>query len=139
VRLRKAVIDTNLYIDWFNRGLREDLLLGRGLVRYLSAVALMELRTGATMLPARRAVDHLVRAYGSGGRIVAPPIDVFDRAGRTLQRLRESGREIRRSSLVHDVLIAHTARALGATVFTADADYEAIHAVLDFDLERVAP
>jgi predicted nucleic acid-binding protein len=50
----------------------------------------------------------------------------------------EEGREIRRASLVHDVLIAHTARALGATLFTADTDYEAIKTVLDFDLERVA-
>src|SRR5262245_26151250 len=97
----------------------------------------MELRTGATMLPARRAVDQLARAYRSGGRLVAPPVDVFDRAGRTLQLIREAGREIRRASLVDDVLIALTARALGAIVFTADEDYETIRAVLDFDLERV--
>ncbi len=133
---RKAVFDTNLYIDWFNQGLHEDLLLGRGFVRYLSAVVLMELRTGATMLPARRAVDQLARAYG-GGRFVAPPADVFDRAGRTLQRLKGAAREIRRASLVNDVLIALTARSLGATVFTADEDYVAIQSVLDFDLVRV--
>jgi predicted nucleic acid-binding protein len=134
---RRAIFDTNVYIDWLNAGLHEELLVGRGFVRYLSAVVLMELRTGATMLPARRAVDQLARAYGSGGRVVAPPVDVFDRAGRTLQRLREAGREIRRASLVQDVLIALTARALGATLFTADEDYEAIRAVLDFDLEWV--
>ena len=136
--LRKAVFDTNVYIDWLNAGLHEELLLGRGFVRYMSAVVLMELRTGATMLPARRAVNQLARAYGSGGRVVAPPVDVFDRAGRTLQQLREAGREIRRASLVQDVLIALTARALGATLFTADEDYEAIRAVLDFNLEQVA-
>jgi hypothetical protein len=30
-----------------------------------------------------------------------------------------------------------TARALGATLYTADADYDAIREVLDFELQRV--
>ena len=50
--LRKVIIDTNLYIGWMNQGLHEDLMLGQGLVRYLSAIVLMELRVGAAMLPA---------------------------------------------------------------------------------------
>jgi len=136
--LRKVILDTNLYIGWFNKGLHEGLMVGPGLVRYLSAVVQMELRVGATMLPARRALDQLVRAYRAAGRIVTPDAELFDQAGRTLQRLREAGREIRRSSLVNDVLIALTARSLGATVLTADEDYEAIRAVVDFKLEMIA-
>ncbi|WP_437733009.1 type II toxin-antitoxin system VapC family toxin [Sorangium sp. So ce1335] len=135
--LRKVLLDTNLYIGWLNRGIHEDLMIGPGPVRYLSAVVQMELRAGATTLPARRAVDHLGRAYRSAGRIVAPDAEVFDHAGRTLRRLREAGREVRRASLVNDVLIALSARSLGATVLTADEDYDAIRAVLDFKLERV--
>ncbi|WP_437905730.1 PIN domain-containing protein [Sorangium sp. So ce327] len=135
--LRKVLLDTNLYIGWLNRGIHEDLMIGPGLVRYLSAVVQMELRAGATTLPARRAVDHLCRAYRGVGRIVAPDAEVFDHAGRTLRRLREAGREVHRASLVNDVLIALSARSLGATVLTADEDYDAIRAVLDFKLERV--
>ncbi|WP_437547508.1 PIN domain-containing protein [Sorangium sp. So ce367] len=135
--LRKVLLDTNLYIGWLNRGIHEELMTGPGLVRYLSAVVQMELRAGATTLPARRAVDHLCRAYRSAGRIVVPDADVFDHAGRTLRRLREAGREVRRASLVNDVLIALSARSLGATVLTADEDYDAIRAVLDFKLERI--
>jgi predicted nucleic acid-binding protein len=135
---RKALLDTNLYIDWLNQGLHEELMLGRGLVRYLSAVVQMELRVGAKMLPARRAVDQLARAYRTAGRIVVPDAEIFDQAGRTLQKLREGGREIQRSSLVNDVLIALSARTLGATVFTADEDYQAIRSVVDFKLEMVA-
>ncbi|WP_437742914.1 PIN domain-containing protein [Sorangium sp. So ce1504] len=135
--LRKVLLDTNLYIGWLNRGIHEDLMIGPGLVRYLSAVVQMELRAGATTLPARRAVDHLCRAYRGAGRIVAPDAEVFDHAGRTLRRLREAGREVRRASLVNDVLIALSARSLGATVLTADEDYDAIRAVLDFKLERI--
>jgi predicted nucleic acid-binding protein len=138
VMLRKVILDTNLYIDWFNKGLHEDLMVGPGLVRYLSSVVQMELRVGATMLPARRALDQLVRAYRTAGRIVAPDREVFDQAGRTLQRLREEGREIRRASLVDDVLIALTARSIGATMLTADEDYEVIRSVVDFKLQRVS-
>jgi predicted nucleic acid-binding protein len=135
--LRKAILDTNLYIGWLNQGLHEELMLGPGLVRYLSAVVGMELRAGATVLPARRALDQLVRAYRLGGRIVAPYAEMFDHAGRALQRLRQGGREVRRASLVNDVLIALTARSIGATLLTADEDYRAIAAVIDFRLERV--
>jgi hypothetical protein len=53
--LTKVVLDSNVYIGWLNQGLHEDLMMGRGLIRYLSAVVHMELRVGATMLPARRA------------------------------------------------------------------------------------
>jgi predicted nucleic acid-binding protein len=135
--LRKVVLDTNIYLDWMNRGLREPLLIGPGFVRYLSAVVQMELRVGARTPPARRAVDQLLRAYRTAGRVVAPDAALFDSAGRTLRALHEAGREVRRSSLVGDVLIAHTARSLGASLVTADRDYEAIRSVFEFDLEVV--
>ena len=137
--LRKVVLDTNVYIGWLNAGLNERIMLGPGLVRFLSAVVQMELRVGAATLPARRAVDHLVRGYEAGGRLVAPANALFDSAGRTLRMLKEEGREIRRGSLVGDVLIAHTARSMGAVVLTADRDFEAIRSVLDFELEMVDP
>ena len=114
-------------------------MIGPGLVRYLSAVVHMELRVGAGTLPARRAVDQLVRGYEASGRHVEPARALFDGAGRTLRRLKERGREIRRASLVGDVLIAHTARSLGAAILTGDRDFETIRSVLDFELEVVDP
>jgi predicted nucleic acid-binding protein len=137
--LTKVVLDTNIYIGWLNRGRYEDLMLGRGFVRYMSAIVQMELRVGAKTLPARRGLDQLVRAYRASGRLASPDAELFDQAGRTLSQLRERGQEIRRASLVSDVLIALGARSLGATVFTADADYEMIQAVVDFKLALVAP
>jgi predicted nucleic acid-binding protein len=137
--LRKVILDTNLYIGWLNKGLYDEFMVGPGLVRYLSAVVQMELRVGASTLPARRALDQLIRTYRSSGRLVAPDADTFDHAGRLLQRLRAAGLEIRSSSLVSDVLIAISARSIGATVFTSDDDYETIRGVLDFGLEMVAP
>ena len=123
---RKVLLDTNVYIGWLNGGLHADLLLGPGLARYLSAVVAMELGVGARLLPARRALDQLVRAYQAGGRVAVPDARVFDRAGRVLQRI-----------LVNDVLIALSARSIGATVVSADADFEVIETVVDFKLELI--
>ena len=133
----KVVLDTNLYIGWLNDGHHEEQMLGTGLVRYLSAVVQMELRVGAKTLPARRALDKLVRAYRSTERMVTPDAAIFDEAGRVLQHLREQGREIRRASLVQDVLIALSARSIGAAVVTMDEDYQAIRRVAEFRLQMV--
>jgi predicted nucleic acid-binding protein len=46
---------------------------------------------------------------------------------------------VRRAALVNDVLIALTARSIGATLYTADrGDFEAIRRVRDFALEVVS-
>lgn len=136
--VKKVVLDTNLYIDWINRGLREDLMLGVGVVRYLSAVVLMELRAGARKRGDRLALDRLARAHASGGRLLAPGHQVFDRCGSLLRQLKLAGAEIRSASLVNDVLIALSARAIGATVMTANVtDFEAIRKLEPFSLETV--
>ena len=109
-------------------------------MRYLSAVVQMELRVGAATRPARRLLDQLVHAHAASARLVAPSPPVFDEAGLVLRALRMAGREVRRASLVNDVLIALTARRLGATLYTGDAeDFEAIRGVRDFSLEVVGP
>jgi hypothetical protein len=82
----------------------EELMTAPRLVRYLSAVVQMELAVGAKRFPARRAVDTMTRAYARAGRVFAPGASHFAEAGRTLRKLLEGGREIRRPSLVADVL-----------------------------------
>ncbi len=135
--LRKVVLDTNVYVDWLNEKMHESLVLAPGLVRYLSAVVQMELRTGATTPRARRAVDELVGAYRGGRRIIVPTAAAFDDAGRVLRELKSQGIEVRRASLVNDVLIAESARAIGATVITRDGDYEILKGALQFGLQVV--
>jgi predicted nucleic acid-binding protein len=137
VILRKVVLDTNVYVDWLNEKLHDGLVLAPGFVRYLSAVVQMELRTGARTRRAARAVDELVRAYRTGRRIVVPTAGAFDDAGRALRELRDRGVEVRPASLVNDVLIAQSARAIGATVITRDRDYEKLTKVLDFSLQVI--
>ena len=136
--MKRALIDTNVYIDWMNVGAREPVVLAPGLLRHLSTVVLMELEAGATTLPARRSLALFARAFEQTGRIVPPSPAAWARAGGVLRGLRSKGREIRRSSMVNDVLIALTARDIGATVFTNDAsDFAAIREVVDFSLSVV--
>jgi predicted nucleic acid-binding protein len=138
--LKRILLDTNLYIDWLDRGAHESLILGSGLVHYLSAVVVLELRVRAKTRGARHAVDQLVRAYDAGGRLVAPTPAAFDRAGSLLRKLKLAGREIRSASLVNDVLIASTARLIGATVVTTNIpDFEEIQALETFSLEGPMP
>jgi predicted nucleic acid-binding protein len=134
--MKKILIDTCVYIDWLNQGRHEEVMLGAGLVRYLSAVVGMELRAGARDRGTRDAVSSLFRAYKTAGRLLAPSPDVFERAGAVLRQLKLSGRDVRQASLCNDVLIALTARSIGASVVTANLDnFQAIRRIEPFELE----
>jgi predicted nucleic acid-binding protein len=135
--MRRLVIDTNVYIDWFNTGRHEDVLFQRDTVKHLSAVVLMELRAGAFSLPDRRRVWRVETAFLKAGRILLPSRAVFVEAGDVLRRLQASrGFRLNTShSIVNDVLIALSARSIGATIVTQnEGDYRAIQAVRSFEL-----
>jgi predicted nucleic acid-binding protein len=119
--VKRILLDTNVYIDWLNHGRYEHVVLGQGFLRHLSSVVVMELRAGAATRAAERALDQLIRAYDKGGRLVTPHAATFDQAGRLLRKLRAEGREVRRASFVNDLLIALSARDIGAAVITRDA------------------
>ena len=135
--MRRLVIDTNIYIDWLNAGRHEDILFQRDAVKHLSAVVLMELRAGACALRDRRLVQRLESVFAKAERILVPPRAVFIEAGDALRRLqaRRSFRLDTSHSIVNDVLIALSARSIGATVVTQnDGDYRAIQSVAPFQL-----
>lgn len=137
--MKRTLVDTNVFIDWLNDGLHEEIVIGTGRTRLLSSVVLLELRAGASNARAHKQVDTLARRFLAAQRLIAPSSDAYDAAGRVLGRLRRSGREVRRASLVNDVLIALTAREHGAVVVTRDrSDFEAIRKHVDFGLEVVA-
>lgn len=138
--MRRIVIDTNIYIDWFNAGLHEDILFQRDTVKHLSTVVLMELRAGAFSSSDHRLVQQVERAFAKAGRILLPSRAVFAEAGDTLRRLQtDRGFRIETShSMVGDVLIALSARSIGATVVTEnERHYRAIQAVRPFRLRIV--
>ena len=135
--MRRLVIDTNIYIDWFNAGRHEDVLFQPDAVKHLSAVVLMELRAGARSARDRRLVERVESAFLKAERVLVPSRTVFIEAGDALRRLHaDRGHRIETShSIVNDVLIALSARSIGATVVTKnEGDYRAIQAVSSFRL-----
>lgn len=132
--MRRVVIDTNLYIDWINARRHEDLLADRDVVKYLSAIVMLELYAGAFSVRDRRVVDDVVAAFDRRDRILVPSRTIYEEAGHVLRALRPGA-----PSLVNDVLIALSARSLGATVITSNIrDFAAIRAVRPFALVAVS-
>ena len=139
--MRRVVIDTNLYIDWLNAGRHEGVLFQRDAVKYLSAVVMLELYAGAFSPRDRRVVRSVVAAFDRAERILVPSGAVYEDAGHVLRALQESrGYRVSGSpSVVNDVLIALSARSIGAMVVTSNAkDFAAIREVRPFKLTVVA-
>jgi predicted nucleic acid-binding protein len=138
--MRRLVVDSSIYIDWLNARRHEEVLFRRGDVKYLSAVVLMELRAGAFSTTDRRLLQNLETAFLRMGRILTPTASVFAQAGDVLRRLQaDHGYRVKRSrSIVDDVLIALSARSIGAVVATQNArDFLAIRSVRSFRLQLV--
>lgn len=138
--MRRLVIDTNVYVDWINQGQYEEILFQRETVKYLSAVVVMELRAGAFSSRERRLLQRLEGAFEKAGRLLTPTPRVFAEAGDVLRRLQaDRGYRIRaRHSIANDVMIALSARSIGATVVTQnERDYRAIQTVRAFRLAIV--
>lgn len=109
--MRRVVIDTNLYIDWLNAGRHEDVLFERDVLKYLSAVVMLELYAGALSGRDQQAVRNVVSAFDRAGRLLVPSGAVYEDAGHVLRALQRSGYQVAKSgSLVNGR--AH--RALGA-------------------------
>jgi predicted nucleic acid-binding protein len=138
--MQRVIIDTNLYIDWLNEGLYETVIFQRDAVKHLSAVVIMELAAGAFSLRDRRLVREISSAFGRVGRIVAPTVSMYQEAGEILRRLQESLDYTLASAhgLANDVLIALSARSIGAVVITQnDRDFAAIKKIHPFKLSIV--
>lgn len=139
--MRRIVIDTNLYIDWLNRGRHESVLFEPGSIKYLSAVVMLELLAGALSARDRKLIGAITRAFEKAGRILLPSTGVYEEAGNVLRKLQTwRGYNVASgSSLVNDVLIALSARSIGATVITQnDRDFGAIQQIRKFKLAVMA-
>ena len=136
----RVILDSDIYIDWFAAGLREDLVLGRRYVQHLSTVVLLELQAGATEQKVAQAVWELYRTFRKTGRLLVPSAHAFWEAGSVLRELQyRHGHELRkRWRLVNDCLIAISSRQIGATVLTRnERDFRAIQQITPFALAIV--
>jgi predicted nucleic acid-binding protein len=138
--MRRLLADTNVYIDWINERRHQEVLFADRTVKYLSAVVMMELLAGTSSPRDRRLLASLVAAYERAKRILVPTAAVFAEAGEVLRRLRaERGIHLSSSNtIVNDVLIALSARSIGATIATQnEGDYRMIQEVRSFKLQIV--
>jgi len=135
--MKRVIFDSDLYIDWMEVGLHEELLLARPLVRYMSTVVLLELQAGALEPAAAEAVRDLYRTFRRTGRLLTPSPATFWWAGSVLRTLQQRYRfDLRRRfRLVNDCLIALSSRQIGATVLTRnERDFRLIEQVAPFSL-----
>ncbi|HSE94459.1 MAG TPA: type II toxin-antitoxin system VapC family toxin [Methylomirabilota bacterium] len=116
-----AILDTNVYIDHWERGLHEKALAAvrsAFIVRH-SAVVLSELRRGARTPQARKLVEALHRLARTQWE---PTAAEWCEAGRLIRKVGDAQgwARARRRDFQNDALIALTARRHGATIVTAD-------------------
>lgn len=123
--MRAAIIDTNVYVDYWERGSHAQMLAAihaAYLIRH-SAVVLSELRRGARTAPARRTVEELRRL---APEVWGPSNEDWWEAGRLVRDIgdRQDWETNKRREFQNDVLIALTARRHGATMVTSNqADF----------------
>ena len=121
-----AILDTNIYIGYWERGLYETTLeiVRRGYIVRHSAVVLSEIRRGARTRDAQRLVAELFQLARVCWEPTAP--DWWE-AGRLVQKIgdAEGWDRNKRRDFQNDALIALTARRHGTTIVTADvSDFE---------------
>jgi predicted nucleic acid-binding protein len=140
---RPWLFDTNVYVATLREGLAGATFarLAQSAPRtFLSAVVSAELHAGARDAAARRAVLRLTRRFARLRRVVVPTAASWDAAGDVMALVlrRNPGLRTRVRGLWNDALIALSARQIGATLVTADAeDYTLLHGHLHFRLEVV--
>ncbi|MEE8423066.1 MAG: PIN domain-containing protein [Thermodesulfobacteriota bacterium] len=136
--MKKVIFDTNVLIDWINDRRFEDLIFESGTAKYLSAVVLMELMVGASNAEDQKIIRKLHNVHRKAARMVTPSESNYADAGNILLKLQKNkGYDLKKSfSLVNDVLIALTARSIGAILFTQNIkDFQTIREIKAFDLE----
>src|SRR4051794_1002241 len=122
--LRKVVFDTNVLIGYLQHGRHADRVERASQARFLSAVVIKELRQGIADRARSRPYRALVRAFERTRRILIPDWGTYERTGAILRAMSADGVEATSASAFGDVLIALSAKAIGATVVTRDRDFE---------------
>ena len=127
-----AILDTNIYIDHWERGLYQVTLenLRRANIIRHSAVVLSELRRGARGREAERLVAKLFELATIRWE---PSVADWWETGRLIRTLgdKQDWDTNKRRDFQNDALIALTARRHGATVVTANSsDFELLRSEL---------
>ena len=126
--MAKHVIDTDLYIDLIQSG--KTLPIIRELYEkdaagiYFSSVVAQELLAGARSSTGRRNVEILLSPFERVGRIVTPSHEQWRDAGDILAKVLDARPDLKNklAGLINDCLLALSARAIGATLYSRNRD-----------------
>jgi predicted nucleic acid-binding protein len=140
--MSRIIIDTNIYIDYFNSGKYAQVIYQEEYpqIIYVSSIVLMELMAGSFSRADVAIVNNMVKVARAANKIVTPIYTDYVETGRILAKLQsEKGYDLKKVySLTNDVLIALSARRIGATVVTQNRrDFEAIQEFKGFSLQIV--
>ncbi len=124
----KYLLDTNVYLDASRSTARRDQFRTTFFpllpATYLSAVVAYELMVNAADRRTRTHVEDFIRPLERTGRLVTPTFDDWVEASAlvTAIELRDRGWRSKLTALLNDVLIALSARRIGAMVLTRNRD-----------------
>ena len=107
---------------------------------YLSGIVVEELYAGALGLNGVRLVERHVGALERAGRIVAPTFQDWKEAGKLVAQItrKEPGRKSKIQQMLNDILLALSARRIGADLFTFNRqDFELVQRYRPFSLKAM--
>lgn len=135
----KAILDTSIYIPFINDGVVHPILeidIGKPVI-YLSAVVIAELYAGAFDNQSIKLLDKLYKAFCDAQRIVTPSSNDWQTTGKVIAKLggKHGFENIFLSRVQNDVLIALSAKQIGASVITNNAkDFLRVKEFVNFNL-----
>lgn len=140
------LLDTNVYL-WAMKSDAGAAFFQRTFVpavfrTHLCSVVVAELYAGVTDRAAVRLVERYVGALERAGRTVAPTFLDWKEAGRLVAQItqREPGRKAKGQQMLNDILLAFSARSIGADLFTFNGeDFELIRRHRPFRLRVLRP
>jgi predicted nucleic acid-binding protein len=124
----KYLLDTNIYLDASRSAVRRDQFRSAFFpllpATYLSAVVAYELMVDAADRRSRAYVADFIRPLERTERVVTPTFDDWTEAAAlvTAIELRDRGWRSKLPALLNDILIALSARRIGAMVLTRNRD-----------------
>jgi predicted nucleic acid-binding protein len=128
-----AILDTSIYIDNLRSGRFKQEILDLPFVVRCSAVVLAELSRGARSRDMKKFVDDMERNL----RVITPTEGEWTESGRIVSRIAAAKHyDANKTREIHfDVLIAMSARQIGAVLITRNAaDFKAVREFMRFNL-----
>ena len=135
---QKVIIDTNVYIDLFNKGLHKDIVNPFQHMTYLAYPVIHELWMGIKDRNDLRLLTAWRDRFISLGRFVIPSIAALSLIGDACLNMKTKGKlNPNHPKHYNDIVIAALAHQIGATVITQNQrNFERIQDTIDFEIDK---